>query len=356
MLRRVTRSLRLCLLKAPASQRTQRQWLDLLFGYDAWQNILHLASLSPVEAWGKDGNDSEKTNSLSLDETSVSDCSSVEAGRMLYMLLMQTDKSPILQTVLHNKPEGGINPGMSPSAHQFVRTLTYLLDQKPRRQKLVPLYHFVVSCLRQTSMHHVSLFFRHLTIPDPKHGFAYVARIRLVSQSLKLCHVFIQPTGNQEKAEYLVTWPESWKPSLSKALQNSNAMVVSETLKLILVFLELRSQHQTEKLDLNTVVELQVLLSIRSRWNPFQGRKITSESMVIIYLCQVLNILAKTWPRTLETMKFDWIKLLPPNAKLFYRSHPFLQLRLLQTLQAISEAISVSVKKNLYVALRRIRC
>lgn len=352
-------------------RRRQRQWMDLWSGGDAWQNLLQLAALTPVTAWTEEDqkelhNDMEvqqqqqKPKSSATTTKSASCISSVEAGRLLAMFLTKVQDSPMLQ-MLHG--DSGTNDDDASliqaknnhASQQLVRALMYLLVHKPLfgRLELMPLHALVLRCL-QTTPGLAQPFFRALTIPELTKPFALVARWRLILKYLSSCTKLSANGEQQRKTNLTLKWTDKLKHVLSKALQCSNAMVVAETLKLILNLLESYAQTDNTKnkapaetlskkdFELNSFFELQVLLSVRSRWNPFQRKKATPDLLIVVHLCQVLDKVAKVWPRLLMAAKYDWVKLLPPSSAAFTRSHPLLQLRLLRTLETLMELQLVS--------------
>lgn len=361
LLGRLLRALRVALQEG-VLRRRQKLWLDLWSsGGDAWQNLIQLASLTPVTSWNQDTdvNMTTETQQPQPQNQHQHGCvSSQEAGRLLTLFLTNTQGSPLL--LLINSESVGDHDtstvhAKSQASQQLVRSLTYLLDHRPLygRHELMALHAFVLQCLQITPAL-AQPFFRAVTIPEVTMPYALVARWHLISK-------FLTTVESQTN----IAWSDKLKHVLSKALQSSNAMVVAETLKLILNLLEshVRSDktHQAlpedvqtranKSLESNGFFELQVLLSVRSRWNPFTRKKASSDMLIVIHLCQLLHAIANLSPRILTASKYDWMKLLPPTAAEFTRSHPLLQVRLFRTLQTLLELQLVG-----YVALMLLDC
>jgi hypothetical protein len=137
------------------------------------------------------------------------------------------------------------------------------------------------------------------------------------------------------------------KHVLTKAVQSSNALVVSETLKLLYSLIHrfhkvMQDIKEKQEPFSNLLVDafirrlpdLQAILSVRSRFDPFSpGGNVSASAVVIGHVCKVLDSFASNLPESLNTVKFDWIKLLPENAGTFCSATPILQLQLLSTLE-----------------------
>ena len=149
------------------------------------------------------------------------------------------------------------------------------------------------------------------------------------------------------------------KNVLSKALQSRNGIIVSEALKgLHCVLQRLASAKQPlwdaaptdgasdniwERLAAKVTTalpDIQVVLSTLSRFD-LDGDDRASP-IVCGYLAQTLQSYASTLPTVLQTVKFDWIKLLPSTAASFRRLSLILQLRLLRTLERLLKLTNVS--------------
>jgi hypothetical protein len=164
--------------------------------------------------------------------------------------------------------------------------------------------------------------------------------------------------------------PERWLPflmptgltksNLGKAIQSSNALFVTQTLKLIMAILERahacmeQFRSETEFTDalafalLKKLPDVQALLAVRSKFDPFSESHASSSSsllgysIVTIHLFQVICLYAKVLPRQLQAIKFDWTKLLPEDPNVFLRSNKALQYGLLHGLQILASPNEVS--------------
>jgi hypothetical protein len=89
---------------------------------------------------------------------------------------------------------------------------------------------------------------------------------------------------------------------------------------------------------------MQSILSVQSRFDPFASKDDAKASLVVIgQLCKVLNSLVLYLPEFINSVKFDFIKLLPTDAKAFCSTSFVLQYQLLCTLKCALELQKVRV-------------
>ena len=139
------------------------------------------------------------------------------------------------------------------------------------------------------------------------------------------------------------------KNVLSKAVQSPNALVVSETLKLICALIdryrvlvgEMANENEQytkllSKAFVRRLPDLQVLFRLQSRLIRLPRMKIQKASTSMTGLvCKVLDAYVSFLPDTLSARQIRSIKLLPENATAFCPLTFVLQVQLLQTLERI---------------------
>ena len=159
------------------------------------------------------------------------------------------------------------------------------------------------------------------------------------------------------------------KNLLGKVIQSSSVLLVSSGLKLISTILhraheivivtknnEDGSKGLSQQLQssishkvMRVLPEVNLLLSISSRFDPFESRvsgsprDSTANDLVVLQMCEALQCYAKLDTSWIANVKFNWTKLIPneeeevdDEGRMFSNAEPILQHRILQTLLMIS--------------------
>lgn len=351
-----------------------RRWVDLLTS-DILLNLcdlsLHAPPLSKPDFYTTvlDGTD-DITHYKAVGSITPLEEAGREARRLLWPLLVDPQRSPLIQLVVQQQGKSTTNASNAGDKHHnpsilllhqlaeqhLVRTMGRLLDTHPASAKLA-WQHCLCHGMRATPIMLPALFQR-LTVPDPsKHPFAFLAHLRFFSHviqdgpipseclsgssSMAACVV----DANDDPI-FRILVPSGLKKSVfSKAMQSKNTMVVAETLK-CLIYLVRRidavkrdisdiGDTTTFWADLSTkatghLPDLQVLLSTLSRFDLRGDNR--AATVLCGHLCQLLLSYASTLPDVIRDVKFDWIKLLPNQAEVFCGLPLMLQTRLLRTL------------------------
>jgi hypothetical protein len=310
------------------------------------------------------------TNKLSLDrdiDVNAAQTALEEAGaesqQILFSFLADPERSPFLSRINNSKQDDKL---AAQCAQQLVRAMMLLLQRRPS----LAMQRFLIHCL-QTTPKLVPYFFKVIPVPDPKQQtFPFVARMgflfRLIREAPTTATA-VSCVGNgdrvdsQDADEIIVSIiPQNLKKHiLSKALQSSNALIASETLKLLCALVDryrrfLVDNKEDTGEELNSLLadtfirrlpDMQPLLSMRSRFDPFTGGDGAKASTIVIgHVCTVLNSYALNLPQMLHSVKFDWAKLLPTSAETFCSASPVLQFQLLQTLENVLSLHEVRTK------------
>ena len=155
------------------------------------------------------------------------------------------------------------------------------------------------------------------------------------------------------------------KHILTKGLKSPNALIVSETLKLLYALInryhkcvaDIGGNQESQRFlglvtdaTVRAFPDMQSLLSVRSLFDPFASEGDTKAAIVIIgQFCKVLDSLALYLPAILNSVKFDFMKLLPHDASIFCSTSPVLQYQLLYTLEKILALQEVSSFRPLFI-------
>jgi hypothetical protein len=362
---RLLRAIRVLLLDAERDSRrslmSKRDLVDLLAG-DALTHIAQLAASAPPLTDSKSYEQILSGKDIYSTLTAVR-IAGMQSRRILFFLLADSARSPFLSRITGSKmgDKMAIN-----CAQELVRAMMLLLQ----RSGSLPMQRFLIHCLRTTPLL-VPHFFRMIIVPDPKQTFAFIARMGFLfhlTQEVPPALSLSFESGDQidanevDRAVLSIVPANLKKHVLTKAVQSSNALVVSETLKLLYSltyrFRTLlqdikQKQEQFSNLLMEAFVrrlpDLQAVLSVRSRFDPFaSGGNRKASAIVTGHVCKVLDAYASSLPESLNAIKFDWIKLLPENAVTFCSGTPILQLQLLNTLEKILALQEVSACMNPY--------
>jgi hypothetical protein len=352
---RLLRALELLFPDADSSVRrplvSTREFLELFSG-EVLVHISQIATCAPPLTDSEslqrilDGNDMDVQA-----EVTPLEAAGLVGRRILFTFLANPSRSPFLLRMNH---DGANDKQMLHNAQQLVRAMMLLLQ----RCASLPMQRFLIHCL-QTTPQLISHFFKMITIPDPKQTFDFMARMgflfRLVREVPRVSAC--DESGGQLDEHYAnqiascIIPDDLKKHILSKALQSSNALIASETLMLIYALLDRYGtffddvkekglpetfQYLLQDSFVRRLPDMQSLLSVRSRFDPFAGGEDSKASAVVIgNVCKVLDAYALWLPYVLNNVKFDWVKLLPTEVDTFCNAGPLLQFQLLHTLENV---------------------
>jgi hypothetical protein len=226
---------------------------------------------------------------------------------------------------------------------------------------------FIVECVNKTPSL-LPAYFRTLSLPEPKATFSCIASYSFITYLLHnvgktwLCvekdrsSVITKSTTKGEQVLIHIIPKALTKNILTKAIQSSNLFLLSETLKLVIAVIKraqnFLSSHQKLGLQndmkgwlLRRLPDLQVVLSARSRYDPFIKERSSSNmsrNLLTMLFYEVLISYSSTFQSTITSIQFDWVKILPDSSDAFLSSPKSLQYRSLLTLNAVYDSYNVS--------------
>lgn len=347
---RLLSALRLDLMNRPELLR-QRALADL-FSRDAFKNICDIAAHSPAFS---DGNSfgGALRGSDSYGSPTRLERAGVEARRVAFLLLAEPSKSPFLQSSRVD------SASHRTSEQQVVRAMVLLLDS----HRGIEIQRFLLFCV-ETTPKLLPALFKALSFPDSRKTSAFLSRLNLVSRLVRegprpsACVSDLEGSFGAQDADqlFLVVMPVGLKRHpLGKALQSSNPLVVTETLKLLVLvirrFAALRGEVEKSGKDelleslsssfSKWLPDLQIVLGALSRFQLQSPKR--SNVLVVGLICKVLSAFVSVLPGAMKEVKFDWIKLLPDTAESFCSAPHSLQLTLLEALKDTLDIREVSV-------------
>lgn len=322
------------------------------------------------------------------------------ARRLLFTLLSDLKTSPFL--VYACLPIRAENTARN-YLQKIVRSLITLVPTAPTYS--LGVRSFILHCLKQTP-ELMPIYFNHLTsMSDPKPSFDCISYYCHISSYMKKgpsvmeCLMKANATKKidvitlkSRNAETLMASaiPKSLTKSiLSKSIQHSNPLLITETLKVLINILQRsynfilnlhemkssskpseKNEKELTEIVNNTITrftdalfhrlpDVQSLLAVRSKFDCFSKKETNNEldqssSANLIILMQVYEIIRlykECLPNAFRSIKFEWTKLIPENERIFLSIHPVLQFRLLKTLQDLTNSckfgfdVSIKMKK-----------
>ena len=292
----------------------------------------------------------------------------VEARRLLFILLVNTRRSPFLRdnsssyTTEKEDQFAAYLPQLSKALHTLLSGQGHSVSLKM----------MLGLCLR-TTPEITPHFFRSLELSDPKPNYRSLAALTFVEGVVRdIPDPIVRalrggkiPTTGQILSEIIPACVT--KTLLSKVLQSSCALLTSGGLKLIITLLRRtcgvsfdgeegsnsfknggeRDQFQSSirKAVMGHMPDLTILLSIPSRFDPFEPSSHPSNATVMLQLCEAFQCYAQIDRTLVVTAKYDWVKFLPleeVTKRSFFNAEPLLQYRILRTLLAVSKLEQMS--------------
>lgn len=297
------------------------------------------------------------------------EAASIEARRLVFLLLADTHLSPFLYDI-HKNSKKAVEPSIET---EQASTLHLSQLSKALHDLLVNQGHdisikiFLKICLSATPKL-VPHFFKGLQLFDPKPTYRSLSGLTFVESVIREAPILTRHTNSisVEEVTSTIVPPCVTKSLLGKVIQSPSALLVSSGLKVIISLLRRADDSIFSLLTTGTdtasnnddgapeqlksslshavmrhLPDASLLLSIPSRFDPFDNQEETSSpnGVVVLQLCEVLQCLLTLDISWLTNIKFDWVKLLPNDKdedRLFTNAEPILQHRILQTLLVIS--------------------
>jgi len=368
-----------------------------LLSGEVLNNLTKLSLLAPplVDAEAEsiqaiiNGNDGYESN------LSPMEVASIEARRLLFLLLADTHRSPFLYGIHHKASNRAVGTTSTNSEEQSTtadvhlsqlsKALHGILANQGHHANSLSMKMFLGMCLK-TTPELVPHFFRGLKLVDPKPTYRSLAALTFVEGVLREAPITLPPLSNitslspVEQEQLLATIIPSCvtKTLLGKVVQSQSALLVSSGLKLIITLLsrahdaifslsslmattatdKSSSDNGTSIKELKRTIsqammrhlpEVSLLFSIPSRFDPFETATSTtssrSKAIVVLQLCEAVQCYARLDPPLiLANVKFDWAKLVPneetqdqvQQGRVFSSAEPLLQRHILQTLLVVS--------------------
>jgi hypothetical protein len=333
------------------SRIISRKTLGDLLSRDALQNLCQFSAHAPQLSDSDSFHDILSSNDSYQELTSL-EGSGVEARRLLSPLLADSRRSPFLHLI------GRDDHSSSVDQQQLIRALIQIFHV-PRGGR--DSRRFIIHCLRSTPPLLPALF-KVMAFPETKSVYGFISHLNFVSSLIRegpspfdCLSGPIEPSVDEA---LLTLFPLKLKKQpLSKALQIGNSLVVLECLKFMLAAIERfrlfcrEGTHQRKWTDeyvetlsgafLQWLPDLQIVLSLRSRLDPFSHNN-KANALVNECLFRVLGSYASVLPSSVREIKFDWMKLLPVTAAIFFKAAVLVQERVLSSLELIMQVREVS--------------
>ena len=303
----------------------------------------------------------------------------VEARRLLFVLLADTRRSPFLRDSSSSSSTAEKQDDQFTSYFpQLSKSLHSLMSGQGHS---VSLKMILGLCLR-TTPEITPHFFRSLQLSDPKPTYRSLAALTFVEgvvRDIPCPRVRALRDGKMSTTEQILSEiiPNCvTKSLLSKVLQSSCALLTSGGLKLIITLLrrarglsfdecsangdnssdaQKELQGSLNEAMMSHMPELPILLSIPSRFDPFETQTVKTSShantsIVMLQLCEAFQCYAQIDPSFVVNAKYDWVKFLPldePSKRSFFNAEPLLQYRILRNLLLVSKLDQMSFSSKM---------
>ena len=297
------------------------------------------------------------------DNLSSIEIASVDARRLLFLLLIDTHRSPFLHGIHHVTVEGKSRRIEAEQKDFRLSQLSKALHGMLASQgHSLSMNVFLGMCFK-TTPELVPHFFRGLQLFDPKPTYRSLASLNFVEGLLREAPLPPPPADAHEIAAEEIIPTCVTKTLLGKAIQSPSALLVSSGLKLIITLT--RRAHNcisawivngdgsnisgtSEQLKrsisqtlMSHLPEIPLLFSIPTRFDPFHRTTSNANSLVMLDLCEALQCYARLDPSLMANVKFDWTKLVPTDRE-FFNAEPLLQHSILETLFDVSRLSQTS--------------
>jgi hypothetical protein len=341
---------------------------------DALHNLTRLSQLAPpFDATPESVRSIIDATDRHDDGLGPIEVASVEARRILFLLLADARRSPFLVgPALHRARAGA---GQRPTTDEdrstaLLARISTVLHGVLAAHGHGPSTRILLGMCLENTPELVPHFFRGLQLSDIRASYRSLAALTYVEDVVREAPLPLL-SSSFPPAEHLLSAiipPCITKTLLGKIVQNPSALLVSSGLKLIITVLRRgrecastfmatpgqgvngespkQSRTSISQAIICHLPDVALLLSIPSRFDPFENRLAasasTANSLVVLQLCEALRCYARLDSTLMTNVKFDWAKLVPntndeqTQGRTFSRAEPLLQLRILQTLLALS--------------------
>lgn len=289
----------------------------------------------------------------------------IEARRMLFLLLADTDRSPLLHGIHHRL---GLKTATNTTDEQSVKYLSQLsqalhgmLASQGHDQSINMLFGI---CLRTTPQL-VPYFLSGLQLSDARPTFRSLAALNFIEGILREAPLPSRTLSMKPLLSSLIP-SRITKLLLSKIIQSQSSLLVSSGLKLMITILRRVIDFTSASMSptgtnsdgasteqwkcsishsiFGQLPEVTLLLSIQNRFDPFSHDPTSNaNSLVSLLLCEVLICLATLDSTLMINVKFDWTKLVPNESgeqkfhgRVFSNAEPLLQQRIMHVMHTLS--------------------
>lgn len=323
-----------------------------LFSKDTLYHLCDLAAHAPPLSTGRTFQQvMSGTDEPEEEDTEALSYAGIEARRLIFLLLGDLARSPIL--------------GNNMAEFQLHVLVNVMLRMLQTRNAGVQLRQFLLHCVQASPML-LPEFFRVIIIPDSKKAFDFISTLRFVSNLIEngpsplLClqgfRESLEDNTDLTQAFAALCPIKLKRQTLGKAMQSDNPVVVLECVKFIRSVLGrfhslVTSLSEDQKAEsfvsrLSTefaqfLPEVQVILAVRSKYDLSSGPKGTH--LVCHGLHVVLQNYSEILPQQIRRSSFDWMKLLPAPAELL-KASPLVQRRVVSCLFSILQVCAVSLE------------
>lgn len=302
----------------------------------------------------------------------------VEARRLLFILLVNTHRSPFLFGIHHHRA-GTASGGEDQLSQMYLAHLSKVLHATLAERGHAPSTRALLGLVLATTPKIVPHFFRGLQLAsDPRPTYRSLAALTFVEAILREAPPpppLASSSVPAEQALASIIPPCVTKALLGKVLQSPSALMASSGLKLIITILrraraalsstaagpDERADGKSERTKgsisqsiVDHLPEMAILFSIPSRFDPFEESTTQSaNAVVMLQLCEAVQCYAHLEPNVIEGVKFDWTRLVPNGDeeqgtnRMFSSAQPPLQLRILRTLLGLLNLSQVSFSPKL---------
>ena len=344
---------------------------DLLSG-EVLVNLTKLSSFAPLLDITRDFMQSVFLGEDSYHDVNPIELAAIEGRRLLFTLLSDDHISPFLVVIRfrdQNEHAEAHLVQLSKALHSF---LTEGGNHASTRI-------FLRTCLATTPQL-VSHVFKGLHLSDPKPNYRTLASLALLqcvvtdapypqevlfSQNDHGDSDILGLSSNKILPAIIPTCVT--KALLGKVIQSSCALLVSSGLKLIIALLNRANEFVSAlpnfinddksestmsefKVSIGQAVleqlpQISLLLSIPTRFDPFEESSSQSNSIIVMELCKTIQYYCFLDPTLIGNVQFDWVKLLPLQNKTdqsgplrdFFNAEPCCAVGILQLLRTVSQ-------------------
>lgn len=304
----------------------------------------------------------------SHDEVGPIKLAGIDARRILFLLLADSNRSPFLHCIHQSFSRGYVKNNSDYLPH-LSKALHDMISNQGHDQSFKMLLDI---CLRNTPVL-VPHFFSGLHLSDTKPAYRSLATLTFIEGVVRDAPLPPITSRSLPMKQLLAALLPSCitKLLLGKIIQSPSSLLVSSGLKLLVTILR-RGMEFTSALDAptDTIIDgaswdklklsisqamighfpdVTLLLSIPNRFDPFQNDPASNESsFVVLLFCEALRCYAFLDSALINNVKFDWSKLVPNESddqkihgRMFSNAEPLLQQRIMSCLLMLSRGSQI---------------